>query len=52
MNYSNQKLRGGEYVAPSLEVLDIEIEQGFTASVVGGGTPEGGDYGGEDQGDY
>lgn len=51
MNYNHSKLRGGEYVAPSLDVLDIEIEQGFSMTLGGDGTPDE-DYGGEDQGDY
>ncbi|MBR5850242.1 MAG: hypothetical protein IKZ12_04190 [Alistipes sp.] len=45
MNYF-EKLNGGGYAAPTLEVLDIAVEQGFASSPIG--DLEGGDIiGGE-----
>lgn len=35
----NNKIWGGEYAAPALEVLDVNVENGFAASL------EFGDYG-------
>ena len=39
MNYF-EKLNGGGYAAPTLEVLDIAVEQGFASSPIYGGKNE------------
>ena len=43
-----KNLWGGEYTAPTLEVLDIAVEQGFASSTIEWLEGGGGGYIGED----